>query len=222
MKSANGVRGLVFATIGLVAMMGLFVYEGFSLYVRMIGYAQQDLDARAELAALMLEEPLRTMDFKRLREFNDDCLSKHIVFTVRHKDGGVIFGNENSAPGFAGHHDCGEYRISLGINGIATFLPFLGALALAGLAFLVGIAGMIFVFYAFYRQRARLAEMSRMERERYQFITAFTHELKTPLTGIIAAADMMESNKLADMIKSSAHRLDQLAQDLIEMYWGRK
>ena len=45
--------------------------------------------------------------------------------------------------------------------------------------------------------------------------------LRSALTGIIAAADMMEGDKLADMIKSSAHRLDQLAQDLIYVYWGR-
>lgn len=219
MKRLKGYRGLVIVSVAFVAMMGLSVFEGTRLYRRTVDYARQDLKARAELAALVLEEPLRTQDFKAIREFADDCQAKDIRFRVFHRNG-VVFGSDGDVSDLAEEHACGEYRISLGINGRKILLPFLGSLALAGLAFLVGIAGMLFVFYAFYRQRAKLAEMKRLEKERYDFVTRFTHELKTPLTGIIAAADLMEGDRLADMIKSSAHRLDQLAQDLIDVYWG--
>ena len=222
MKRLKGYRGLVIVSVALVAMMGLFVFEGTRLYRRTVDYAWQDLHARAELAALVLEEPLRTQDFKKIREFADDCKAKDIRFGIFHHDGGNFLGVVGVDEDLSASQDCGEFRIRLGINGKKILLPFLGSLALAGLAFLVGVAGMLFVFYAFYRQRAKLADMKRLEKERYDFVTEFTHNLKTPLTGIIAAADMMGGDKLADMIKSSAHRLDQLAQDLINVYWGRK
>lgn len=213
-------RGLIVASFALAAVMAVFVYEGFALYAKTVAYARSDLQARAELAALVLEEPLRTQDFKAIEKFEADCRAKEIELTIYHREG-VFFGKPREASGWEVAQPCGEYRLRLAINGKKILLPFLGALAFASLAFLVGVAGMVFFFFAFYRQRAKLAEMSRLQKERYEFVTEFTHNLKTPLTGIIAAADMMEGDKLADMIKSSAHRLDQLAQDLIEVYWGR-
>lgn len=221
MKRLKRYRGLIVASLALAAVMAIFAYEGFSLYAKTVAYARSDLQARAELAALVLDEPLKTQDFKAIREFADGCKAKDIRFRIFHKNG-VVFGSDGEAPDFFEEHVCGEFRISLGINGNRILLPFLRALALAGLAFLVGAAGMVFFFFAFYRQRAKLAEMSRLQKERYEFVTEFTHELKTPLTGIIAAADMMEGDRLADMIKAAAHRLDQLAQDLIDVYWGGK
>ena len=213
-------RGLIVASLALAAVMAVFVYEGFALYAKTVAYARSDLQARAELAALVLEEPLGTQDFKAIGEFDADCRAKGIELTIYHRDG-VFFGRPREASGWEVSQPCGEYRLRLAINGKKILLPFLGALAFASLAFLVGVAGMVFFFFVFYRQRAKLAEMKRLEKERYDFVTEFTHNLKTPLTGIIAAADMMEGDKLADMIKSSAHRLDQLAQDLIYVYWGK-
>lgn len=220
MSSVKRYRGLIVASLALAAVMAVFVYEGFALYAKTVAYARSDLQARAELAALVLEEPLRTQDFKAIGEFDADCRAKEIELTIYHRDG-VFFGKAREASGWEVSQPCGEYRLRLAINGKKILLPFLGALAFASLAFLVGVAGMVFFFFVFYRQRAKLAEMSRLQKERYDFVTEFTHNLKTPLTGIIAAADMMEGDKLADMIKSSAHRLDQLAQDLIDVYWGR-
>jgi len=224
-------RGLIVAVGALAVVVAVFVGACTVLYREMLARERSDLEARAELAAAVLEEPLRTQDFRRIREFGDECRERGVQFSVEGANGGLIYWNMKDAAGSVkpDHVEggglvikpVGDYRICVSINGNMTFL-YLGALLLAVFALVIGLAAMRFVFFGFYRQRARIAEMKRLEKERYEFVTQFTHELKTPLTGIIAAADMMEGDKLADMIKSSAHRLDQLAQELIYVYWGRK
>ena len=231
MKGWKGFVGLTLATVGVVAMGSALLAASWLLYSSMMERTRSDLEARAELAVAVLEEPLRTQDFRRIRAFGDECRARDVQFSVKSANGGLIYWNMQNdrgkgkwdwtecGPSLA--REVGDFRITLGLNGDMMIL-YAGALTLAFLAFLAGIAGMIGFFFGFYRQRMKLAAMSRLQKERYEFVTEFTHELKTPLTGIIAAADMLEGNALADMIKSSAHRLDQLAQELIFVYWGRK
>ena len=223
--------GLAVAAMAILTTGAVLVGASLLLFRSMMDRAASDLEARAELAAAVLEEPLWTQDFRRIRDFGDECRARGVQFSVQSANGGHIYWNmQKSSEGEKWdwtecgpflRRDVGDYKIALGLKGDMILL-YGGALALAALAFLIGIAGMLFVFFAFYRQRMKLAAMARLQKERYEFVTEFTHNLKTPLTGIIAAADMMEGNELAEMIKRSAHRLDQLAQDLIEVYWGRK
>ena len=91
MSSVKRYRGLIVASFALAAVMAVFVYEGFALYAKTVAYARSDLQARAELAALVLEEPLRTQDFKAIGEFDADCRAKEIELTIYHRDG-VFFG----------------------------------------------------------------------------------------------------------------------------------
>ena len=230
----NGKRMLTTLALAAAALLttgAVLAGASWTLFRAMMDRARSDLEARAELAAAVLEEPLRTQDFRRIRAFGDECRARGVQFSVESANGGSIYWNMQSAPekgkwdwtecGPSLRRETGDFRIVLGLNGDMLVL-YGGALALAGVAFLVGIVAMLGFFFAFYRQRMKLAAMARLQKERYDFVTEFTHELKTPLTGIIAAADMLEGNELARMIKSSAHRLDQLAQDLIDVYWGRK
>ena len=227
----KGFSKLALATLALLTAVSVLVGSSLALFRSMMDRTWSDLEARAELAAAVLEEPLRTQDFRRIRAFGDECRRRGVQFSVESPNGGLIYWNMQNASGGEKRdwtecgpslrREAGDFRITLGLNGDMLVL-YGGALALAGIAFLVGISAMIFFFFAFYRQRMKLAAMARMQKERYDFVTEFTHELKTPLTGIIAAADMLEGDELAGMIKASAHRLDQLAQDLIEVYWGRK
>jgi len=71
----------------------------------------------------------------------------------------------------------------------------------------------------------RLAEMERREAFRRDFVANVTHEIKTPVTGILAAADMLsdtdlpaaERQTLLDLLKRESHRLDALAHDVLDL-----
>ena len=71
----------------------------------------------------------------------------------------------------------------------------------------------------------RLAEMERREAFRRDFVANVTHEIKTPVTGILAAADMLsdaslpaaDRQTLLDLLKRESHRLDALAHDVLDL-----
>ena len=92
------------------------------------------------------------------------------------------------------------------------------------LAALVGIAGMFFVFFALYRQRVRIRELARTEKFRREFVADVSHEIKTPLTGILGAAEMLsegdasEAQKpLLSMISKESTRLNALVQQILDL-----
>ena len=109
-------------------------------------------------------------------------------------------------------------------------------LLLAGFA---GACGLLFIFLftdrlaararALARERdekaRRLAEMERRESFRRDFVANVTHEIKTPVTGILAAADMLsdpstqpsDRQTLLDLLKRESHRLDALAHDVLDL-----
>ena len=71
----------------------------------------------------------------------------------------------------------------------------------------------------------RIAEMERREAFRRDFVANVTHEIKTPVTGILAAADMLsdsnlpdaERQTLLDLLKRESHRLDALAHNVLDL-----
>ena len=66
-----------------------------------------------------------------------------------------------------------------------------------------------------------------MDRERSRFLTTVTHELKTPLTSLVAFADVLARNRdgnltdrqrqQVDVMRRSARRLDVLIDDLLDV-----
>lgn len=70
-----------------------------------------------------------------------------------------------------------------------------------------------------------IEELSEEVRRRDDFVSAFTHELKTPLTSVIGYADMMRSYELdadkrrscADNIYKEGKRLESLSANLLEL-----
>lgn len=236
----------VLAAVGFVAVSAAFALAVGSFRASVVRAARESLDARAARLAGPLGEAVRTQDFPLLHRLGDECRAagdRLTVYTGRRKrvdsaaGGGVLYDN---LPG--GGEQGGALAVERSGEGWAFRLAVPVALACAAsrealplvlLAVLVGIAGMLFVFFGFYRQRAQLRaarrhldELSALERERREFIADFSHELKTPLTGIIGAAEMLgeaaadrdaATVRLTDMITRESRRLNSLAQQILDL-----
>ena len=108
------------------------------------------------------------------------------------------------------------------------------------LAFVLGAAVLAAVFLIVRRTRAKLAqltgerdakerlivEMKKLEKFRREFVSNVTHEIRTPLTGILGAVDVLaEDESLAPedraamltVLKEQSSRLDKLAQDILSL-----
>ena len=100
------------------------------------------------------------------------------------------------------------------------------------LSALVGASGLLLVLLFSIRLVARnralarerdakaqlLAELQRVADFRRDFIANVSHEIKTPLTGILGAADLMDAHDpLAAMIKKEARRLQSLVQEILDL-----
>ena len=75
-------------------------------------------------------------------------------------------------------------------------------------------------------QARKLEELRRAEAFRRDFVSDVTHEIKTPLTGILAAVDMLqeedagdsaERRALTEMIRRESTRLNNLVQDVLSL-----
>lgn len=107
-------------------------------------------------------------------------------------------------------------------------------------AALVGAGVVLTLFLTVHRFRARLAqltgerdakerlleEMRKLEKFRREFVSNITHEIRTPLTGIMGAVEVLsEDDSLApedrtamfNVLKEQTVRLDKLAQDILSL-----
>ena len=219
----------------MAAVMAVFVYGIIYSARSAVGWAQKEIDVSAAHASQILEEPLRTQRFEKVLDTADAYLQKEIYLTIRHRErGGMFFdnrigvkrGEEPPEHEFlsSGKYGAGDYTVMLSYRFGYVSRPLMKTLLLVVLALMLGIATMIFVFYAFYRERARsrenerrLNDLAALDRERRNFIADFSHELKTPLTGIIGAAEMMEPSPLTSMVTREAKRLDRLARQILAL-----
>ena len=227
------------AALAFVACIAAFVYELFSYQSSVIDWARADLKSRAMLAASTLEEPLRTLDFKAIERVADglkaDGLRLRIIhgryFFVSEDDNHIGFFDTCGEP-FPADVVCfwsvvevGDFKIGLGRPSIQMIRPFLGALVVAVLAGLMGVAGVLLFFFVVYRQHVRIRELARLEKFRRDFIADVSHEIKTPLNGIIGAVDLLaggglpgdSQSKLLGMVKTESERLNALAQGILSL-----
>ena len=192
--------------------------------------ARRDLEARAELAAMTLAEPLRTQDFARIRSFGESCRARGYELSVRTRGGGRFFdtrrkGDDPVRDWLGSAVDGGEYSVALFRRRSEVFAPLGRAYRLFVLAALAGAAGMLVFFFAFFRQRVRIRELARAERFRREFVADVSHEIKTPLTGILGAVDMLEDGtvdaearrRLLAMVAKESKRLNALVQQILDL-----
>ena len=196
-------------------------------------WAGNDLFSRVQVAVSTLEEPLRTGDFSAVQAFNRQCTADGVRLSIFGKPkGGLVFDSlggftdvcRDSDYIYSAIEDVGAFEVMLGLPLDRVLAPYRRAKTSLALAALVGIAGMFFVFFALYRQRARIRELARTEKFRREFVADVSHEIKTPLTGILGATEMLldgdasEAQKpLLSMISKESTRLNALVQQILDL-----
>ena len=213
----------VVAAAAFAAVIAAFAAQVVSFGRDVERWARRDLKTQAELTAAGLAAPLRTQDFRRLREVAAALELKGLVLRVRSPGGGVLYDGGRGEPMLEESAAAGEHSVAVAIRREQVFEPFRRAVALFALAALVGALGMFVVFFALYRQRVRIRELARLERYRREFVADVPHELKTPLTGIIGTAEMIgeaddsSRPRLAAMIAKESKRLNALVQQILDL-----
>ena len=213
----------VVAAAAFAAVIAAFAAQVVSFGRDVERWARRDLRTQAELTAAGLAAPLRTQDFRRLREVAAALELKGLVLRVRTPGGGVLYDGGRGEPMLEESAAAGEHSVAVAIRREQVFEPFRRAVALFALAALVGALGMFVVFFALYRQRVRIRELARLERYRREFVADVSHEIKTPLTGILGAAEMIgeaddsSRPRLAAMIAKESKRLNALVQQILDL-----
>lgn len=215
----------VLASVAFAGFAAVFAAKIYLFQSSVVEWARRDLRSRAELAAANLREPLETDDFRAIREFGEKLDAEGIRLSIASAAGGIVFDSDPSsdASSYRETSGAGNFRVTIGIPSSRVMEPFRSAVAGFALAGMVGIAGVFTFFLVTYRQRVRIGELKRAEEFRRNFVADVSHELKTPLTGIIGAVDMLEDaagdnrGKLLAMIRRESMRLNDLAQRILSL-----
>ena len=222
----------VLAAIAFAAFAAAFVYELFSYQAAVIGWAKGDLESRARLAAVSLAEPLGTQDIRELQRLGNEFVANGLRLRVTGVHGGIgmVFDTHREADKdylFSSRHASGDHDVILGMPLAHVMAPFRRALTGFVLAGLVGVAGVFLFFFVTYRQRVRIRELAKLEKFRSEFIADVSHEIKTPLSGILGAVDLLGEAKgegeveqrkvLLSLIRKESKRLNGLVQSILDL-----
>ena len=223
---------LSFALTALGFAVFVAAFSGATRLFRrtLFAWATSELAARTELAARNLAEPLATGDFRTLHGFAETCRANGERLTVFSGPGGLVYDSLGAGSDDGGFvydtRQAGAYSVRLGLPVERIMQPCREAKRLFTYAGVAGVAAMMVVFLLAYRQRVRIGELKRMEKFRGDFIADVSHELKTPLTGITGAVDLLSDGdalspaaraKLLGMVKRETVRLNELAQNIISL-----
>ena len=217
------------AAVGLVVFAAVFAFEMGSFRRAVIGWAKRDLASRTELAAANLRESLGAGDFRRIHAFGESCREQNLRLTIfSHLGRGLVYDSvrpdENPPDCLYETRTVGAYDVRLGQPLDRVLDPFRRARLGFLLAGLLGGACVLLVLLSTYRQHVRMRALARLEAFRREFIADVSHDIKTPLTGILGAADLLANDppapvrqKLIALVKKESVRLNDLAQNVLSL-----
>lgn len=214
---------IAFAVIVLVFAMQISFFHDST-----VGWARLNLESQALLASKTLLQPLREQDFKRIRQFGDDCRERLLHLQISSMGGGIVFDTrarrERSEDFLSSSARSGEYTVSLFLPKAIVEQPFRRAIPVLALSALLGCGAMMVVFFVLYRQRVKIRQLARLEKFRREFIADVSHEIKTPLTGIIAGTEILCENpggenapEVARMVCGQAQNLNALVERILNL-----